>query len=121
MISKIATAAVYVDDQPAALSFWTEQVGFEVRSRQSMGPSGEWLEVGPKGAESCLVVYPRSMMEDWAERKPSIVFECDDIQSTYEGMSSRGVVFTQEPEAMLWGKFAIFEDLDGNWFGLKGV
>jgi len=28
MISRIATAAVYVDDQEKALTFWTEQVGF---------------------------------------------------------------------------------------------
>lgn len=119
MIGKIATAAVYVEDQQAALGFWTDQVGFEIRTRLSMGPSGDWLEVGPKGAESCLVVYPRSMMEDWAERKPSIVFECDDIQDTYEDMSSRGVAFTQEPKTMPWGMFAIFEDPEGNWYGLR--
>ena len=118
MITKIATAAVYVDDQPAALKFWTNQVGFEEKKRLSMGPSGDWLEVGPKEAESCLVIYPKSMMKDWAERKPSIVFECDDIQNTFEKMSSRGVAFTQKPKSMAWGMFAIFEDIDGNWFGL---
>ena len=119
MIKKIATSAVYVDDQQVALQFWTEHVGFEEKTRLSMGPAGDWLEVGPKEAASCLVIYPKSMMEDWAERKPSIVFECDNIQSTYEEMSLRGVVFTQEPKAMGWGMFAIFEDLDGNWFGLR--
>ena len=120
MITHIATQAVYVADQPAALKFWTEQVGFEVRSRQSMGPQGDWVEVAPKGAPSCLVIYPRSLMQDWTERKPSIVFQCDDIQVTYEAMSSRGVPFTQPPKDMPWGKFAIFEDHDGNWYGLRG-
>ncbi len=98
MISKIATAAVYVDDQRKAVEFWTKQVGFEVHREKPMGPKASWIEAGPAGAESSLVIYPRSMMEDWAERKPSIVFECDDIQGTCEGMRGHGVDFTQPPE-----------------------
>ena len=59
------------------------------------------------------------MMSDAAERKPSIVFTCEDIQQTYEEMASRGVDFTQPPQSMGWGMFAIFNDLDGNWYGLR--
>lgn len=120
MIEKIATAAVYVDDQQEAVKFWTEQVGFEVHRDKPMGPQASWIEVGPPGAESCLVIYPKSMMEDWVERKPSIVFECDDVQRTYEEMRERGVQFTQPPQEMPWGPFAVFVDPEGNWFGLRG-
>ncbi len=120
MIKKIATTAVYVDDQQKAVEFWTKQVGFQVHRDKPMGPQARWIEVGPPGAESCLVIYPKSMMEDWAERKPSIVFECDDVQKTYEEMRERGVQFTQPPQEMPWGPFAIFVDLEGNWFGLRG-
>jgi lactoylglutathione lyase len=120
MIKKIATAAVYADDPQKAVEFWTKQVGFEVHAQKPMGPQASWVEVGPQGAESCLVIYPKSMMEDWAERKPSIVFECEDIKGTYEELRDRGVNFTQPPKEMPWGPFAIFVDLDGNWFGLRG-
>ena len=120
MIKKIATAAVYVDDQRKAVEFWTQQVGFEVHREKPMGPQASWIEVGPPDAESCLVIYPKSMMEDWAERKPSIVFECDDIKETYEELRGRGVDFTQPPKEMPWGPFAIFVDPDGNSFGLRG-
>ncbi len=116
---KIATAAVYVEDQERALKFWTEQVGFVVHRRHPMGPGGDWIEVGPEGAESCLVIYPRAMMNDWAERKPSIVFECDDIKSRHTGMSARGVQFTQPPKEMPWGPFAIFLDSESNLYGLR--
>ena len=119
MISKIATPAVYVEDQQAALRFWTDSVGFEVHRSQPMGPEAEWLEVGPPEAESCLVAYPKAMMGDWEERKPSIVFQCDDIRDTFEAMSSRGVEFSQEPTDMAWGPFAIYRDPDGNEFGLR--
>ena len=60
-------------------------------------------------------------MEDWEERKPSIVFECDDIRAIFKVMSSRDVEFTQEPTDMAWGSFAIFMDPDGNEFRLRGA
>jgi lactoylglutathione lyase len=119
MIRKIATAAVYVEDQQRAVQFWTKQVGFEVRRERPMGPDARWIEVGPPGADSCLVIYPKSLMPDWTERKPSIVFESEDIRQTFEEMRDRGVQFTQEPKEMPWGPFAIFLDPDGNWYGLR--
>jgi lactoylglutathione lyase len=119
MISALATAAVYVGDQAASLRFWTDQVGFVVHRSEWMGPQGSWIEVGPKDAASCLVLYPKSLMSDWSERKPSIVFSCDDVQRTYAELSSRGVQFSQLPHKMAWSDFAIFEDLDGNSFGLR--
>lgn len=120
MIEKIATVAVYVEDQQKAKTFWTEKVGLELIRETPMGPGGNWLEVAPKGAESALVIYPKSMMTNWAELKPSIVFACDDIQETYQAMKSNGVKFDGEPQQMRWGTFATFQDEDGNAFLLKG-
>ena len=57
-------------------------------------------------------------MEDWAERKPSLVFECDDIAETTSQWQS-GVWVSQEPKELPWGKFAIFLDPEGNWYGLR--
>jgi hypothetical protein len=70
MIRKIATAGVYVEDQQRAVQFWTKQVGFEVRRERPMGPDARWIEAGPPGADCCLVIYPKSLMPDWTERKP---------------------------------------------------
>ncbi len=120
MITKIATAAVYVEDQQKAKTFWTEKAGFELVRETPMGPGASWLEVRPKGAETALVLYPKSMMKNWHELKTSIVFLCDDIESTYEQMRSKGVQFESEPQKMQWGTYAQFRDEDGNVFVLKG-
>jgi lactoylglutathione lyase len=120
MITKIATTAIYVDDQQKAKKFWTEKVGFTVFAERPMGPAGSWLEVGPEGAETAIVIYPKSMMKNWAELKPSIVFVCDDIEATYEKMKANGVEFEGELQKMQWGTFATFKDEDGNSFLLKG-
>ena len=101
VIRKIAIAAVYVEDQRSAVEFWTKQVGFTLHREKAMDLQASWIEMGPPHAESCLVIYPKSMMEDWAERKPSIVFECDNIQKTYDTMRNHGVQFTQPPKQCL--------------------
>jgi predicted enzyme related to lactoylglutathione lyase len=119
MISGIATAAVYVAYQDEAVQFWTTQVGFEVRRSRPMTATARWIEVGPPGGQSSLVLYPREMMDDWEQRRPSLVFECDDIERTYQEMARRGVAFPERPREMAWGKFAIFRDPDGNEYGLR--
>ena len=119
MIRRIATAAIYVDDQEKAIRFWGERVGFEKRRDLPMGPKARWVEMALSGADSCVVIYPKSMMDDWAERKPSIVFECANIEETHKAMAGQGVEFTQEPKEMPWGQFAIFVDPEGNCYGLR--
>jgi len=120
MIKWIATQAVYVSDQTAAEEFWKNKVGFDVVTTREMGNDLRWLEVAPPGAQSRLVLYPRSLMKDWSERQPSIVFECDDVERTYEELRNRGVDVGSPPVSMKWGKFGTFRDLDGNVFGFKG-
>jgi lactoylglutathione lyase len=119
MIKKIATVAVYVEDQQKAKAFWAEKVGFEIVAEHPMGPDSFWLEVAPKGAESHLVIYPKSMMKDAEKMKASIVFLCEDVKSTYAELKANGVEFLGEPQEMQWGTFVQFKDEDGNEFLLK--
>ena len=119
MIVKLGTVALYVDDQDTAERFWTERVGFEVRVKRSLGATGHWIEIAPPKAESCLVLYPKALMPDWDRRKPSIVFECDDVHATVAALKSRGVLISQEPTTMKWGPFAAFRDSEGFEHGLR--
>jgi lactoylglutathione lyase len=119
MINKMATVALYVEDQEMAVDFWTKCVGFEVRTRRPLGAMGSWIEIAPPGAGSCLVLYPKVLLPDWAHRKPSIVFECDDVHATVASMKARGVTFSQEPKTMQWGPFAAFLDSEGCEHGLR--
>ncbi|MDN9009029.1 VOC family protein [Brevibacillus laterosporus] len=118
MIKHISTVGVYVEDQQKALAFWTEKVGFIVYANFPMGPKATWLEVGPENAQTRLVLYPKAMMKNWAELKPSIVFECDDIYKLYEDLQAKGVD-VDKPNEMEFGIFTFFRDEDGNQFGLK--
>jgi len=118
MIRKLATVSVYVQDQQQALEFWTDKVGFSVLADHPMGPDARWIEVGPQGAHTRLVLYPRALAQDWTERKLSVVFECDDIEATVQKLADAGVVIKQPPKEMPWGIYAVFADLDGHGYVL---
>jgi len=120
MIRHIATVAVYVADQAQALKFWTEKAGFEVRKNMPMGSQGSWIEVAPKGAESALVIYPKSATEAAEKKTATLVFVTDEIEKTYETLVANGVEFKDPLSTQPWGTFAIFKDNEGNEFVLKG-
>jgi lactoylglutathione lyase len=118
MIGPIKTVGIYVADQAKSVEFFTGKLGFEVRRSIPMGPDANWIEVSPPGAQTSLVLYPKSMMTNWAELKPSVVFHCRDVQETCLQLSAQGVEIKMNPTQLGWGMFATFLDPDGNEFGL---
>ena len=59
-LSDIGVTMFTVADQDAALAFYTEKLGFEVRSDTRFGENGEmrWLEVAPPGSHARLALNP---------------------------------------------------------------
>ena len=73
---KIGSAHLWVHDQEAALKFWTELVGMEVRQDVSfpeeMGDF-RWLTVGPPGQDDVslvLMAVPGEPVMDAADPQP---------------------------------------------------
>ena len=62
----------------------------------------------------------RSMMKGWDTMRPSLVFQCGNIDEAYERMKRNGVKFEGEPQRMPWGTFVQFYDEDGYTHLLKG-
>lgn len=131
MITNISHANVYVLDQERALDFYTNKLGFEVRTDAPMGEF-RWLTVGPKEQpEIELILTPiskqmlgddesveqlRSLVKKGAMSGP--VLECKDIHATYEELRSKGVEFTKPPTEEFYKTEAVFKDDSGNWFSL---
>jgi lactoylglutathione lyase len=59
-LSNIGVAMFAVADQDAALTFYTEKLGFEERSDTRFGEHNEmrWLEVAPPGSRARLALNP---------------------------------------------------------------
>ena len=59
-VSNLGVAMFSVADQDAALKFYTEKLGYEVRADVPFGEHGEmrWLEVAPPGSTARLALNP---------------------------------------------------------------
>ena len=120
MIDRISTVTLFVGDQERAKAFYTEKMGFELRTDAPLYPGSEarWIAVAPKGAETELILYLPD--ENWSHyegvvgKSQSMTFEVSNLESTYEELVAKGVKFIQEPNVQPWGTFAIIEDSEGN-------
>jgi catechol 2,3-dioxygenase-like lactoylglutathione lyase family enzyme len=59
-VSNLGVVMFSVSDQDAALDFYVNKLGFEVRGDQMFGEEGEmrWLEVAPPGSKARLALNP---------------------------------------------------------------
>jgi predicted enzyme related to lactoylglutathione lyase len=120
MIRGIKFISVPVRDQNKALAFYTESLGFKVRTDQEFVPGGQrWIELSIPGADTGLALFTPEGHEDRIGGFQPISFWCDDVFQTAEVLKKRGVTFFQEPKKEHWGTSAIFEDPEGNKFVLS--
>jgi len=119
-INRVATFCIFVTDQDRAKAFYTEALGFELRSDQPMypGASARWLAVAPKGAETEIILY--LLDQNWEHYKgvigksQALTIDVTDMPAVVRELKARGVKFVSEPDKQPWGTFATIEDPDGN-------
>ena len=119
---RINLTSVLVDDQDKALRFYTEVLGFRVKTEIPMGEH-RWLTVvspdAPDGVELSLepdehpAVRPfkQALVDDGI---PYTSFAVADVQAEFERLSGLGVTFTQQPLDMGPVTTAVFDDTCGN-------
>jgi uncharacterized glyoxalase superfamily protein PhnB len=137
MSIRIANAQLWVHDQDEALAFYTQKLGFEVRSDVTLAELGDfrWLTVGPPGQDDVaitLMAIPGAPVMDDETREQvkelmakgfagTVFLTTDDVRSSYEELKSRGVEFTEEPTEYPYGIDSGFRDPSGNSFRLTQV
>ncbi|HEX5978657.1 MAG TPA: VOC family protein [Nitrososphaeraceae archaeon] len=134
MIDTIGGTVVIVSDQQKAIEFYTQKLGFELKSDILFGGSSggdgiRWVEVAPKASQSTisLMVPNPMMMSDGVEieaakksigTETGIWFYSNNIQSTHEELKSKGVNITA-PEKQEWGGImSKLKDQDGNSYSI---
>lgn len=120
MITKVHSATIIVSDQEKALEFYTEVLGWEKREDNLLPGGYRFLTVGPRGGEMSLVLGKSETFGGAEGVGRGISLLADDVQATYDELSSKGVTFGMKPERMPWGAIgAEFSDPDGNSFYLN--
>jgi uncharacterized glyoxalase superfamily protein PhnB len=127
---KITTAQLWVHDQDEALAFYTQKLGWEVRSDVTLPEMGNfrWLAVGPAGQPDIaitLMAIPGPPVMDEATAGQvrdlmakgfagTVFLTTEDVMADYEELSARGVEFTEKPEQRPYGIDTGFRDPSGN-------
>jgi predicted enzyme related to lactoylglutathione lyase len=134
---KVSNAQMWVYDQEESLAFYTEKLGWQVRSDVTLPEMGDfrWLTVSPPGQEDFEVVLmaipgppvfeeeTATMVREVVARgvASSIFLTTDDIYSDYEQLKARGVEFVDAPEERPYGIDSGFRDPSGNHIRLTQV
>ncbi|MEV6301965.1 VOC family protein [Actinoplanes sp. NPDC051861] len=118
MLTGIRKVRIGVRDQERARRFWTEVMGCEVAQDQTYGDE-RWLEVRlPDGVLLILELADPDPAPPGQPNTP-VFLACDDVDATWRDLADRGVSFAQEPIDLPFGRWALFEDTEGNRFPLS--
>ncbi len=113
--------SLFVDDQPKALQFYTEILGF---SKITDKPAGahRWLTVGTPGTNFELVLEPNVHEAAKAYQQaiykdgiPATMLFVDDMDAEYKRLKDAGVEFQGEPMEYDGNRLVKFDDTCGNW------
>jgi catechol 2,3-dioxygenase-like lactoylglutathione lyase family enzyme len=137
MISGLSHTSIFVLDQDSAKKFYTEKLGFALKTDVVMGEEFEgagggfrWLTVSPPNQPDLEIILADPAMGHDEETAKQIrelvakgaigggVWNTEDVAKTYAELSERGVEFLQTPTERPYGIEALFRDDSGNWFSL---
>jgi catechol 2,3-dioxygenase-like lactoylglutathione lyase family enzyme len=125
MAVNLSTTFIPVHDPEAALGFYRDALGLEVRLDVS-NDGFRWVTVGSPGQDVGIVLFQphggRSQTEGDAllslVTKGSLqaaIFSSDDLDTTFEKVRASGAEVLQEPTSQPWGaRDCAFRDPSGN-------
>jgi serine phosphatase RsbU (regulator of sigma subunit)/catechol 2,3-dioxygenase-like lactoylglutathione lyase family enzyme len=144
---RLQSVAIFVRDLEQSLSFYLDQLGFQLVFDARIQPGRRWITVAPPdGSANLTLIAPEPDSEQYKliGRHTQVTFVTENVIAKYREWSKRGVRFhfaprlkrlkyevharsghsadqaaPATPQAPIWGGvFTRFKDLDGNSFSL---
>ena len=118
MIKDVSLTRLFVNDQQAALDFYTETLGLEKIQDEPYGEGAHWITVSPVGAKIRILLEKAEQDHEKAlvgrsDKGPVMVLRTDDVRAAYEELRRRCVRFTGEPDRSPGGFGVVLLDQDG--------
>ena len=119
MIKDVPLVGILVNDQDAALEFYTNKLGLELIQDEPYGEGARWITVSPTESGTRIVLKKaehdhEKAMVGRSDGAPVLTLGTDDIWAAYERLEERGVRFLGEPYRYPWGIGALLLDQDGS-------
>lgn len=117
-ITSVQLFSLPVSDQDRARDFYVDVLGFQLVREAQMGPDQRWVQVAPPGASTSITLVT------WFPTMPAgsvkgTVLETDDLDGDVAQLIAKGVVIDGGVQDEPWGRFATFDDPDGNGIVLQ--
>jgi catechol 2,3-dioxygenase-like lactoylglutathione lyase family enzyme len=115
-ITGIRTISIPVNDQDAALHFYTDTLGFTLLRDNPTPNGGRWIELAPGGDDAIVTLEPAA--PELTRGAIGIRFTTDDADAAHAALVAAGVA---TDEILRWpGVPAMFSfhDPDGNAFSI---
>jgi uncharacterized glyoxalase superfamily protein PhnB len=129
---QLSTTQVWVRDQDEAVTFWTDQVGFEIKEDVTLPEMNNfrWVSVGPRGQEGTSIVLMevpgQPVMDDATKQQVEQLvakgfatgqfFSTENARTTYDRLVAAGVEVVGEPTEQPYGIDFGFRDPSGNQY-----
>jgi catechol 2,3-dioxygenase-like lactoylglutathione lyase family enzyme len=119
MTKDVPFTGIFVNDQEAALEFYTNKLGLEKVQDEPYGKGARWITVSPAKMGTRIVLkkaekeHEKAMVGN-SDGAPVLTLGTDDVRAAYEWLRERGVRFLGEPYRYPWGLAAILLDQDGS-------
>ncbi|NIK58699.1 VOC family protein [Kribbella shirazensis] len=129
MITNISLMSVFVNDVDEAKAFYTDKLGFELKTDIKL-PDFRWCTVchpdhpelelqlalpGPPLDEEATAAVKRMMAKGTMH---GFGIATDDCRKTFAELTAKGVEYIQEPSDRPYGVEAVLRDNSGNWLVL---
>ncbi|GCD32714.1 hypothetical protein OEIGOIKO_00431 [Streptomyces chrestomyceticus JCM 4735] len=120
----LGLVTVVVRDYDAAIAFYVEVLGFELREDTWLGEGKRWVVVAPPGAETAVLLARAVTPEqegrvgDQTGGRVGMFLYTDDFDGDYERLRVAGAWFEEPPRREPYGTVAVFQDLYGNRWDL---
>jgi len=116
-IESFEIVSVPVSNQEGAKSFYRDILGFELLRDEPMGSDSRWIQLAPPGCATTIALVT------WFEAMPpgalqGVMLNVNDIEAEHAALSARGVPMSPIGEES-WGRYAMFNDPDGNGWILR--
>jgi predicted enzyme related to lactoylglutathione lyase len=108
----IEIISVPVTDQQKAKEFYIK-IGFQLIIEADMGNGGTWIQLGFPGQATSLTLVNWFVNKMPAGSMQGLVLKTEDIQKEVDELKAKGIE-VQDIDNTPWGKFASFNDPDGN-------
>lgn len=126
MHQSLGLVSLLVHDYDEAIAFFVGTLGFTlVEDTPVPAQDKRWVVVRPAGEGGCGVLLARAngpaqrqRIGDQAAGRVFLFLHTDDLDRDHARYRALGVQFVREPQAMPYGRVAVFRDLCGNLWDL---